>query len=486
MNSVIVLKNVINNRDSYFRSEWLQKINPSNQEVVCQFANSAHEDVNSAILAAQSAYCSWTQLSPVVRGNYLRKIANSLEVNISELSSVVAIETGKSLKDAEGEVQAAVQVAHFFAGEGARLFGKTIVSNNALKQSYSIRSSRGVAALIVPANTPIANIAWKVFPALICGNTAVVKSSEDAPLTAQTFMKFVVQSGLPEGIINLLHGAGSLTGHLLVSDPRVSTVSFTGSTPTGKLIAQSCNVNLTRVSLELGGKNAFVVTDNANLDEAVKWCVLSAFSNAGQRCAAGSRVYVFESVYEKFKTAMVAKTKTLKVGTSNDCDYGPVINQMQYKSIIDAFEILKSEGATLLTGGHHAEGSDLRKGFFIAPTIFENVKKNSALGDKELFGPVAYIYKVKNIHEAIELTNQSRFGLTSAIHTKDIDQALFFAQHVKTGVVNVNIGTFGSEPHVPFGGFKESGNGTREPGTEAIDFYSELKVVSMLLRTELV
>ncbi len=299
-------------------------------------------------------------------------------------------------------------------------------------------------------------------------------------------MKFVAEAGLPEGVLNLLHGAGSLSGHLLVSDPRISTVSFTGGTATGKLIGQSCNQNLTRVSLELGGKNAFVVSDEANLEEAVKWCVLSAFSNAGQRCAAGSRVYVFEAVYEKFKTLLIAKIKTLKVGADNDSDFGPVINQRQYKSIIDAFEILKSENAVFLTGGHHAEGSQLKNGFFIAPTLVENVGPNSKLNDKELFGPVTFLYKVKDIHEAIEKTNQSSYGLTSAIHTKNIDQALLFAQHVKTGVVNVNIGTFGSEAHVPFGGFKDSGNGSREPGTEAVDFYSELKVVSMLLRSELV
>jgi len=342
-----------------------------------------------------------------------------------------------------------------------------------------VRQPRGIAGLIVPANTPIANIAWKAFPALICGNTVVLKAAEDTPDIANFFAHLTKDAGLSDGVFNVIQGKGSPAGSSLVENPRVDVISFTGSTNVGRWIAEVAGRRLARVSLELGGKNPFVVCDDADIEQAVNWASLSAFSNAGQRCASGSRIIVFNDVYDEFVDELITKANSLKLGIDVDCDLGPLINQSQQENVLAAIQEAKNEGGVILCGGTASEENELKNGHYVLPTIIGGLSPTAKLSCQEVFGPVATLHKVANMSEALELANSGEYGLTSAIHTNSFERAMCFSQKVKAGVANVNIGTFGSEPHMPFGGFGASGNGTREPGVEALDVYTELKNISL-------
>jgi acyl-CoA reductase-like NAD-dependent aldehyde dehydrogenase len=460
---------------------YLNKYNPHNNEIISLFANSQKEDVIASISAAQNSYYEWKKLTPIKRGELLFRIVDLMKSNFDSLIKCFATETGKSLNDATGELNGAIRVGEFFASEGMRLYGKTMTSSVYNKQSMTLREPRGVAALIVPANTPIANICWKVFPALVCGNTVVLKSSEDAPEIALEFAKLTKQAGIPDGVLNVIHGTGLNAGQPLIENDKIKTISFTGSTIVGKIIANTVSKRLARLSLELGGKNPFVVCNDADINNAVNWASLSAFSNAGQRCAAASRFIVFEDIYETFVNQFIEKAKKLKLGIDNNSDLGPLISKKQQTYIKNLVDKTIFEGGRLLCGGNIPIDEELAKGNYFYPTLIDNVPLDSEISNTELFGPVAIIYSVKNLEEALTISNNTIYGLTSSIHTKDINKAMFFSKNVIAGVANVNMGTFGSEPHMPFGGFGESGNGSREPGTEALDVYSELKNVSILL-----
>lgn len=461
---------------------WLDKFNPHNGELLCQLADSSEADTQRAVTAAAHAFPSWSGLTPIRRGQVLADIVIVMRRRADELADCIALETGKPPRDAKGEVSGAILQGEYFAGEGMRLYGRSLTSSTPGKYSHTVRQPRGIAGLIVPANTPIANITWKTFPALICGNTVVLKAAEDSPRIALLFAELIKEAGIPDGVFNVIQGRGQLAGATLVNDARVSIISFTGSTNVGKWIAEIAGKRLARISLELGGKNPFVVCDDADLDQAVYWASLSAFSNAGQRCAAGSRIIVFRHVYEAFRNKLVAKAQSLKLGVSAGCDLGPVINKRQQQSILAAIETAITEGGSILCGGATPSDTELASGYYIQPTIIEGLPTSAELCYKEVFGPVATLHVVENIDEALQLANATEYGLTAAIHTCSVDRAMWFAQRVKAGAANVNIGTFGSEPHMPFGGFGASGNGTREPGVEALDVYSELKTISFLVR----
>ena len=468
------------------QNAWLDKFNPHNADLLCQFADSDASDVDEAITAASAAFPAWAELPPVARGQILMRIVDAMKSRADELAECVAVETGKPPQDAKGETGGAILQAEYFAGEGMRLFGRSLTSGIPGKYSHTVRQPRGVAGLIVPANTPIANIAWKTFPALICGNTVVLKAAEDAPRIAQLFAELTRDAGLPDGVFNVVQGSGQRAGAALVTDARVSVISFTGSTSVGRWIAETAGKRLARVSLELGGKNPFVVCGDADLDEAVHWAALSAFSNAGQRCAAGSRMIVFKSVYESFRDKLAIKAGSLKLGVAAGCDLGPVINLRQHQTILAAIEHARQEGGRIVCGGTTPKDTDLAKGYYIQPTVIDGLSCAAELSSKEIFGPVATLYAVDDIEQAFALANASEYGLTAAIHTRDVDRAMWFAQHIRAGVANINMGTYGSEPHMPFGGFGASGNGTREPGVEALDVYSELKNISFLVRSKLI
>jgi acyl-CoA reductase-like NAD-dependent aldehyde dehydrogenase len=458
------------------------KHSPASGRALSSVPRSSADDVDDAVGAAVAAQPEWAATPAVQRGLILHQIVRAMQDRAAEFADVVAAETGKSPKDAAGETSGAIQLGLFFAGEGQRMYGRTTTSGVVGRRSMTIRQPIGVAGLIVPANTPIANVAWKVFPALVCGNTAVLKSAEDTPATAALFADVAAAAGLPTGVLNVIHGLGGEAGAAVVAHRDVGVVSFTGSTRVGREIQRVAGDRFARVSLELGGKNPFVVCDDADLDEAARWAALSAFSNAGQRCASGSRIIVFDGIYERFRDRFVERAQALRVGSTDADDFGPVINERQLESILNAIESARGAGASILTGGSRLTATPLGGGYYIAPTIIENAPADHDASCAELFGPVATLHRVRDLAEAIAQANNSPYGLTACIHTSNVDRALTFVDRVQAGVAVVNAGTYGSEPHMPFGGWKQSGNGTREPGTEALDVYSQLKDVYLNVR----
>jgi alpha-ketoglutaric semialdehyde dehydrogenase len=453
------------------------KVRPADGRLMCRVSRSRLDDARLAVDAACRAQPAWAELPPVKRGEVLHEVVLGMMNARAEIAQVVAEETGKSYRDAEGEVAGAISLGLFYASEGQRLYGRTTTSSVENRLAMTIRQPVGVAGLIVAANTPIANVAWKVFPALVCGNSAVLKAAEDTPVTAWLFGRIAREAGLPAGVLNILQGLGPEAGQPVVEDSRVGVVSFTGSTEVGRLIQRLCGERLAKVSLELGGKNPFVVCDDADLDRAVKWALLSAFSNAGQRCASASRIIVFDTVYDAFRDETVRRTERLRVGSADQDDLGPVINGSQLDQMLAAIEQAREEGATVLTGGERLLDASHRDGFFLSPTVIEGARANAEISRRELFGPICLLFRVRDFGEALSLANDSPYGLTAAIHTRNVHRALRFCDKAQAGVVIVNAGTYGSEPHMPFGGLKASGNGTREPGTEALDIYSQLKDV---------
>lgn len=446
-------------------------VNPHDGSEICQVAQSEAPDVSAAVAAARAAQPAWAATPAVQRGHLLHQVMNALEARAEEIAAVVAAEAGKRQKDSRGEVGGAVQCGRFFAGEGQRLFGRTMPSGTPHKYNMTVRQPCGVAGLIIAANTPAPNFAWKVFPALICGNGVVLKSAEDTPASAWLMARIAEEAGLPKGVLNVVHGLGAEAGQPLVDHPGVDVLSFTGSTAVGRRIAESCGRQLKKLSLELGGKNPFVVCDDADIEHAVKWACLSAYSNAGQRCAAGSRFLVFEQVYEAFRDRLVEATEAQKLGIEDDCDLGPVINERQLGNMLGAIDRAAKKGAKVLTGGRRVGD----KGWYLAPTVVEGAAPDDEISQLELFGPVACLYRVRDFAHALQAANNHPYGLTACIHTRSVDRALAFSHAVQAGATVVNAGTYGSEPHMPFGGPKQSGNGSREPGTEALDVYSELK-----------
>jgi aldehyde dehydrogenase (NAD+) len=463
---------------------FFDKLNPADGTLMSRVARSQSQDISQAVAAAKAAQPGWADVPPVKRGELLLEIALSLKSQRQDVARVVAAETGKAYRDALGETDAAVSQGVFMAGEGQRLYGRTTTSAVQNKHAMTIREPMGVAGLIIAANTPIANVAWKVFPALICGNAAVLKAAEDTPATAWVFGKIAHDAGLPAGVLNVVNGYGDEAGAPLVQHHDVSVISFTGSTAVGRRIAVEAGSRLAKISLELGGKNALVVCDDADLDNARKWVLLSAFSNAGQRCASGSRIIIFDQIYDRFRQMLIEACEQLRLGTSDEADFGPVINERQLRNMLEAIERARQDGATILTGGYRLTDSEHRHGYYLAPTLVENAAPNAEISMKELFGPIASLYRVKDFKEALALTNNSSYGLTACIHTRNVHRAIEFTQKVQSGVAVVNAGTFGSEPHMPFGGVKQSGNGSREPGTEALDVYSNLKDVYISIDPE--
>ncbi len=454
--------------------ETLDKLAPATGAMLSRLVRSRAADIDAAVTAAGEAQPAWGRQTPVARGAVLRRIAHLLERDAEQLSLIVARETGKPLRDARGETGGAVEQGYFMAGEGRRLYGRTLTSGVPDRHPMTVRQPVGVAGLIIAANTPLPNVAWKVFPALICGNAAVLKASEDTPESALAFARLAGEAGLPEGVLNVVQGLGPEAGQPLVEDPRVALVSFTGSTAVGRMIARVAGERLAKVCLELGGKNPLVVCDDADLAAAADTAVLSAYSNAGQRCAAGSRIIVFDAVYEEFRALLIERTNALRVGSDEQDDLGPVINERQLESMLARVGEAREKGATILAGGERLRGGRHSDGFFMAPTLIEGSDELSAT---ELFGPITTLHRVAGFEEAITLANSTPYGLTGAIWTASVHRGQEFVARVRSGVASVNGPTYGSEPHWPFGGVGDSGTGWREPGTEALDVYSDWKTV---------
>jgi alpha-ketoglutaric semialdehyde dehydrogenase len=441
---------------------WFDKVRPSDGTPLCRVARSGAAEADAAVRAARAAQRAWARRTPVERGRIIREIALGLQARREEAAELVAQETGKAVDVALAEADAAVEMGFFVAGEGRRLYGRTTTSSMPNRTVFTVRQPMGVAALLVSFNTPLPNYAWKVFPALLCGNSAVLKPSEETPLSALLFAD-VCNEHLPPGVLNVVHGRGDEVGPPLVTHPDVDLVSFTGSAATGRAIQERAAPLLKKVVMELGGKNALVVCDDADLDRAVEWSLASAFSNAGQRCAAASRIVAFDAVYDEFRRRLAAAAPTY--------DAGPVITEASLLRILAVLE-----GATVVAGGRRVD----RPGWWLEPTILEDVPPDAELSCSELFGPVTILYRVRDFDEAVALVNDSPYGLTSAVHTGSVHRAMAFAEAVEAGVVVVNGGTHGSEPHMGFGGVKQSGTGWREAGVEALDVYSDWKYVNVI------
>jgi aldehyde dehydrogenase (NAD+) len=448
--------------------EWLEKLRPADGTRLCRVARSGAADVDAAVAAARRAQAGWGERTAVERGDVVRDIALELRRRREELATVVTEETGKPAALAFGEADAAAEMGLFVAGEGRRSYGRTTTATMAHRTVLTVRAPVGVAALVMSFNTPLPNVAWKAFPAVFCGNGAVVKPSEHTPASAHLFARIAGDCGLPQGVLNIVQGLGGEAGAALVAHSDVDLVSFTGSAATGRRVNEAAAGRLAKVCLELGGKNAFVVCDDADVDEAVRWVLASAFSNAGQRCAAASRVVVFDRIYDTFRERLVPEAQALEPE--------PVISEESLERIVAAVERAVAGGATVLCGGSRLD----RKGWFLPPTLVEGVPPDAELSCTELFGPVAALYRVRSFEEALALVNDSPYGLTAAIHTASIHRAMRFAERAQAGVVVVNGGTHGSEPHMGFGGVRASGTGWKEAGVEALDVYSDVRYVNLV------
>jgi aldehyde dehydrogenase (NAD+) len=449
---------------------WLEKTRPADGARLCRVARSGEADAAAAVDAACEAQPEWASRTPVERGDVVRGIAELLRERSDEASELVAAETGKPLALARGETAAAIEMGFFVAGEGRRSYGRTTTASMPHRTVMTLRRPVGVAALLISFNTPLPNVAWKAFPSILCGNASVLKPSEHAPLSGWWMGRLCLEAGLPPGVLNVVHGLGGEAGLPLVEDPRVDLVSFTGSAETGRLVAEAAGRRLAKTCLEMGGKNALVVCDDADLERAVEWILASAFSNAGQRCAAASRIVVFDGVYDELRSRLLDRVSALERP-------GPVISEASMERILAALDRARDEGAVVLAGGERVGTS----GWHVAPTLVEGVQRDAPLSCEELFGPVAALYRVAGLDEAVAVVNASPYGLTAAIHTASVHRAMRFAEQVAAGVVVVNAGTHGSEPHMGFGGVRHSGTGWKEAGVEALDVYSETQYVNLVV-----
>jgi len=454
--------------------------NPADRlDVIGEFPESTVEDVSAAVNAAALAYKKWRLVPAPKRAEILYRAAALLTERKESLAGDMTREMGKVLKETRGDVQEAIDMTYYIAGEGRRLHGHTTPSELRDKYMMSIRVPLGVAAVITPWNFPMAIPSWKIIPALVTGNTVVLKPSPEAPLSAYNFVQILVEAGIPPGVVNLVTGTGSVTGAHLVSHPDVALVSFTGSTETGRAINQSVAPSLKRISLEMGGKNAIVVMDDADLELAVDGAVWGGFGTTGQRCTAASRLILQESIYEDFLAKFVARAKSLKVGNGlePETEMGPCVNESQLYKVEKYVQIGKDEGARLLCGGYRLTGGLYDNGYFYAPTIFGEVDPEMRIAKEEIFGPVVVALRFRELEEAIAICNRTNYGLSSSIYTGNVNHAFRAMRDLDAGITYINAPTIGAEVHLPFGGVKQTGNGHREGGPTVIDFFTEWKTV---------
>ncbi|HEY8706323.1 MAG TPA: aldehyde dehydrogenase family protein [Gaiellaceae bacterium] len=459
--------------------ETFESRNPATGETIGLFPKSGAEDVERAVEAAQTAYQEWRLVPAPRRGEILMRFAQVLEREKDALTDLMTHEMGKVKAEAGGDVQEAIDMTYYMAGEGRRMWGQTTPSELRDKFNMSVRVPVGVVGAITPWNFPIAIPSWKLAPALICGNTVVLKPAEDTPLLAERFVELFEESGIPAGVVNIVHGYGETAGDALVRHPGVPIITFTGSRETGVAVTKAAADNLKHVHLELGGKNAIIVLDDADVDLAVEGILWSAFGTSGQRCTAASRVIAHEKIYDALQSKLVAAAERLRLGPGWDdaTDVGPVINKAAIEKIHAYTKIGSDEGARLLTGGEIATEGDLGKGFFYRPTIFGDVDSQMRIAQEEIFGPTTALIKVRDFDEAIRVSNGIRFGLSSSIYTRDVNKAFRAMRDLVAGITYINAGTTGAEVHLPFGGTKDTGNGHREAGQAALDVFTEWKSI---------
>lgn len=472
------MQNYINGRwTPSLSGETFSNINPADhRDVIGQFPLSGANDVALAAQAAADAFPAWSKMPAPKRGDILRRAGDIFARRMDELSRIMTREMGKTLTETRGDIQEAIDTAYYAATEGRRLFGINTPSELADKMNMSFRMPIGVCGIITAWNFPIAVPSWKILPALVCGNTVVFKPSEDAPHSGNIFAEILEEAGVPAGVFNVVHGAADC-GKAIVEHPAIRVVGFTGSTATGTSIAARCGALNKKVSLEMGGKNAQIVMDDADLDLALEGVLWGAFGTTGQRCTATSRLIVHDAVHDELVQRLVKAAEKLVLGnglTNDAAQVGPVINQRQLDKILAYVDIGASE-ATLVLGGNRATDGDLAHGTFMQPTIFTNVNRNHRIFQEEIFGPVLSVTRCSSYDEAIELANDCAYGLSSSIYTRDVNRAFRALRDLEAGISYVNAPTIGAEAHMPFGGIKGTGNGHREGGWTAFEIFTEWK-----------
>jgi len=454
--------------------------NPANtKDVVGIFPRSSHDDVNDAVEAAKRAFERWRLTPAPRRGEIIYRCAQIIQERKEDHAREMTREMGKILKETRGDVQEAIDTAFYMAGEGRRLDGHTVPSELPNKFAMAMRVPLGVVGMITPWNFPMAIPSWKIFPAIVCGNTCVIKPAEDTPLSTVNLVRALMDAGLPPGVVNIVHGFGPEAGAPLLDHPGVRAISFTGSSEVGRLVGEAAARNFKPCSLEMGGKNAIIVLNDANVDLAIDGALWGGFGTAGQRCTAASRVIVQKGVYNQFADKFVARARALKVGPGIDeqNDMGPQINQQQIETTRKYVDVGKGEGAKLLAGGNRLTSSGLSDGYFFEPTIFGDAHGNMRIAQEEIFGPVVSMIPAESLEDALDISNSVAYGLSSAVYTRDVNRAFKAMRDLQTGITYINAPTIGAEVHLPFGGTKATGNGHREGGIGAIDFYTQWKAI---------
>jgi aldehyde dehydrogenase (NAD+) len=473
---------------NYIGGKWVESVtgktypvhNPAHtDQVVGEFQTSGVEDTLTAVAAAKEGLVTWTNTPAPARANIIYKALEILGRRAEELAETITIEEGKPIADARGEVKRAMAIMEYAAGEGRRMFGYTTPSELPDTVAYTVRRPLGVVGIITPWNFPLAIPAWKIAPALICGNALVFKPASATPLSAVKLMEIFEEAGLPAGVLNLVTGPGGQVGTALVESPDVKGISFTGSTEIGTELYSESAKRLKKVQAEMGGKNAVIVLSDADMDKAMNGIVQGAFGSTGQRCTATSRVIVEEDVYDRFMTELIERTSKLIIGDGLDAsmDIAPLASQNQKDKVLEYIGIGTEEGAELAFGGRNMTGGEFDEGYYVEPTVFTGVTPDMRIAQEEIFGPVLTVFKAKDLKEAIGIANSVEFGLSSSVYTKDITKAYEYINTVETGMVHVNASTLGGEVHLPFGGLNSSGVGQREQGTAAVDFFSEVITV---------
>ncbi len=454
--------------------------NPANTgELVGMFPSSSEADVNAAVEAAKEAYKTWRLVPAPKRAEILFRAAELLVRRKEDYARDMTREMGKVLAETRGDVQEAIDMTYYMAGEGRRQFGQTTPSELPNKFAMCVRQPVGVCAMITPWNFPMAIPSWKVMPALVLGNTVVLKPASDTPLSVYNLVQTLMEAGVPRGVVNLVTGSGGKVGSPLMSHKDVNLVSFTGSTEIGRAVSEACAPDFKKCQLEMGGKNMIIVLDDANLELAVDGCLWGGFGTTGQRCTATSRIAVHKKVYREFVDRYVERAKSLKVGDGLDpsSEMGPCISESQLQTVMEYVEIGKNEGAKLAAGGHRLDQGAHGHGWFHEPTVFVDCDPKMRVMQEEIFGPVVSIAPVDSLEQAVEVNNGVIYGLSSAVYTRDVNKAFRAMRDLHTGIVYVNAPTIGAETHMPFGGVKQTGNGHREAAVACLDFYSEWKTL---------
>jgi methylmalonic acid semialdehyde dehydrogenase len=461
-------------------SKSVNNVNPANiDDVIGTVRQATREETRAAIDAASDAFNGWRKTPAPARGKIVAKAARLMEEAKEELASVLTREEGKTLSESRGELQRSINVAEFCAGESRRMNGETILSELPSNFAYTIKQPLGVVACVTPWNFPVAIPVWKIAPALVAGNTVVFKPATLTPATGVRIVEIFEEAGIPPGVLNLILGSGSEAGDEIINHPAIKAVSFTGSNEVGIRLYEQVSRRGAKCQCEMGGKNPVVILEDADMDLTVESTAQGAFGSSGQRCTATSRAIVVNEIADEFVKRIAERAGSMRIGAGNDpkTEMGPSVDESQFKTVLEYLNIGREDGATMVCGGERATGNGLDKGFFVRPTVFDHVTPEMRIAREEIFGPVLSVLRVKDFEEAMQVANDTEYGLSSSIFTNDATRMFRFVDEIETGMTHINSPTTGGEAHIPFGGIKGTGIGDREQGSTALDFYTELKVV---------